>query len=212
MMENEVLRVTVQVSDKERAHMGRRMRKYRPRALQRRFRLAAVAAGLGYAALLWAHMHFLGQTAEGIGAVCDMFVPYDGDTDGCFQMTDQALETLRYTSYTLIAALVLVAVYLCWFFGSAWRGNFRSLNGRTFVYEISAQGFSSTEEGWARTVYTWKGVRQVVRDNDVLLVFVDVGVAYFLPLRAFATPEEGGRFFAQAQAWHQAAQNDKTLS
>lgn len=201
-MNNDFLRVTVEMSDAERKIMGKRLRKYRPKAVRQRFWRVGAIVWLLTCVLMGIFFYCLPRGMDGLYGVCSV---YAEDWEACAALLEEGVRLLRFAFYSLIGAFVLLAWHLVWIYESQWRANFRPLNGREFVYDISAEGFTSHEFGVSRTHYTWTGVVCVVRDERYLLVFVDQGAAFGIPWRAFADPAQGEAFAAQAQTWHAAA-------
>lgn len=211
-MNEEALRIRLQFTDKQRRQVGKRIRKYLPPAVLRRRRLTAWAVLAVYAGLLWLMYRFLSASSEAVYGNCFLFEVSEAEAEWCLEGAADAMHAQRNAFYTLLAGALLMVAYVHYCYASTWRSTFRSLNGRKFVYTIDPQGFVSEEADISRLYFPWTGVRQVVRDGDVLLIFVDKGVAYFVPLSAFFDQTEGERFFAQAKQWHAEAKHDQMFS
>lgn len=210
MHSEEVLRIRLQLSDAQRRQAGKRIRKHMPAVFHRRKRLTAWAVLAVYAGLLWLLYHFLSASTATIYGNCYLYGASEMQVDGCLEGAADAVRAQSHAMYVLLAGALLGIAYTHYSYLSTWRSALRSLNGREFLYTIDPQGFTGEEAGVSQLYFTWAGVRQVVRDGDMLLIFIENGVAYFVPLAAFADAAEGERFFVQAQAWH-TAQHDQML-
>lgn len=215
----ETLRVTTMPTDAERLAISRRMRKFHTPAVRRRYRLMAIGLWLLTAGIMVLFFRYFDVAQQFMRDACmdhlhSLILEVDSDAENeyghwllseCVAESDQAREALR---NAILCLLGFVVAYISYFF--YWQANrpravFHPLNGRTFDYTISAQGFTSEEPGMGKSIYQWRGIERIERDGDMLLFFIDKCAAHFINLRHFASESEAEHFLAKARQWKAAS-------
>ena len=204
MSHHDPLQIVFSVTSREQQRAGRRMCRYRPQSLKRRYWLATFLFVLIFAALFYGVIenlrritHFLWDGCYSLpqGEMSDRVAEmWDEWSGGC----DAVVDTLWQLPYWMTGLLLLVIFYLRWNYSLTLRALFDPLDGRQFVLSVSAEGLLMEEAGRTRLFYFWPTVSRVILDKEFLLFYVNRNVAWFIPLDRFANQAAAAAFFQQA--------------
>lgn len=204
MSHHDPLQIVFSVTSREQQRAGRRMCRYRPQSLKRRYWLATFLFVLIFAALFYGVIenlrritHFLWDGCYSLpqGEMSDRVAEmWDEWSGGC----DAVVDTLWQLPYWMTGLLLLVIFYLRWNYATAIRALLDAPDGREFVLSLSAEGLWVEEAGRTRLFYFWPTVSRVILDKEFLLFYVNRNVAWFIPLDRFANQAAAAAFFQQA--------------
>ncbi len=204
MSHHDPLQIVFSVTSREQQRAGRRMCRYRPQSLKRRYWLATFLFVLIFAALFYGVIenlrritHFLWDGCYSLpqGEMSDRVAEmWDEWSGGC----DAVVDTLWQLPYWMTGLLLLVIFYLRWNYATAMRALFDPPDGHKFVLSLSAEGLWVEEAGRTRLFYFWPAVSRVILDKEFLLFYVNRNAAYFIPLDRFADHAAAAAFFQQA--------------
>ena len=204
MSHHDPLQIVFSVTSREQQRAGRRMCRYRPQSLKRRYWLATFLFVLIFAALFYGVIenlrritHFLWDGCYSLpqGEMSDRVAEmWDEWSGGC----DAVVDTLWQLPYWMTGLLLLVIFYLRWNYATAIRALLDAPDGREFVLSLSAEGLWVEEAGRTRLFYFWPTVSRVILDKEFLLFYVNRNVAWFIPLDRFANQAAAAACFQQA--------------
>jgi len=205
MRHHDALQMVFSVSSREQRRASRRMCRYRPRDLQRRYWLGAPGAPGPFFALVFCLFFGVQLIASLLQKSC-AFLP--GDTvdadafaaqwDAWLGNRDSVLAALQHLFFWSLALLWLTIFYLRWNYSLMLRALLDPPDGRQFVLSVSAEGLLMEEAGRTRLFYFWPAVSRVILDAEFLLFYVNRNVAWFIPLDRFADSSAAENFFQQA--------------
>ena len=193
MSHHDALQMVFSVSSREQRRASRRMCRYRPRDLQRRYWLGALVALILFAVLYYGFFYDARRIATFLQERC-AFLPGDAmDAE-----RDSVLAALQHLFLWSLALLWLAIFYLRWNYSLALRALLDPPDGRQFVLSVSAEGLLMEEAGRTRLFYFWPAVSRVILDAEFLLFYVNRNVAWFSPRDRFADQAAAEFFFQQA--------------
>ena len=193
MSHHDALQMVFSVSSREQRRASRRMCRYRPRDLQRRYWLGALVALILFAVLYYGFFYDARRIATFLQERC-AFLPGDAmDAE-----RDSVLAALQHLFLWSLALLWLAIFYLRWNYSLALRALLDPPDGRQFVLSVSAEGLLMEEAGRTRLFYFWPAVSRVILDAEFLLFYVNRNVAWFIPRDRFADQAAAEFFFQQA--------------
>lgn len=205
MRHHDALQMVFSVSSREQRRASRRMCRYRPRDLQRRYWLGALVALVLFVALFYGFFADMQLIASFLQKSC-AFLP--GDTvdadafaaqwDAWLGNRDSVLAALQHLFFWSLALLWLTIFYLRWNYSLMLRVLLDPPDGRQFVLSVSAEGLLMEEAGRTRLFYFWPAVSRVILDAEFLLFYVNRNVAWFIPRDRFADQAAAEFFFQQA--------------
>jgi len=201
MRHHDSLQMVFSVSSREQRRASRRMCRYRPRDLQRRYWLGALVALILFAALYYGFFYDARRIATFLQERC-AFLP--GDTVDAER--DSVLAALQHLFFWSLALLWLTIFYLRWNYSLMLRALLDPPDGRQFVLSVSAEGLLMEEAGRTRLFYFWPAVSRVILDAEFLLFYVNRNIAWFIPLDRFADQAAAESFFQQALAFKEHSQ------
>lgn len=202
MRHHDALQMVFSASSREQRRASRRMCRYRPRDLQRRYWLGALIL---FAALYYGFFYDARRIATFLQERC-AFLPGDAmdadafaaQWDAWFVNREAVLSALQHLFFWSLALLWLAILYLRWNYATAIRALLDAPDGREFVLSISTEGLLVEEAGRTRLFYLWPAVSRVILDKEFLLFYVGRNVAWFIPLDRFAKHAAAEAFFQQA--------------
>ena len=205
MRHHDALQMVFSVSSREQRRASRRMCRYRPRDLQRRYWLGALVALILFAALYYGFFYDARRIATFLQERC-AFLPGDAmdadafaaQWDAWFVNREAVLSALQYLFFWSLALLWLTIFYLRWNYSLMLRALLDPPDGRQFVLSVSAEGLLMEEAGRTRLFYFWPAVSRVILDAEFLLFYVNRNIAWFIPLDRFADQAAAEFFFQQA--------------
>ena len=205
MSHHDPLQIVFSVTSREQRRAGRRMCRYRPRELKRRYWLGALIAIVLFAPLYGGFFFDARRIATFLQESC-AFLPGDevdadvfaAQWDAWLGNRDSVFAALQRLFFWSLALLWLVIFYSRWNFSTALRTLLDSPDGREFLLSISAEGLLVEEAGRTRLFYLWPAVSRVILDKEFLLFYVGRNVAWFIPLDRFAKHAAAEAFFQQA--------------
>ena len=205
MRHHDALQMVFSASSREQRRASRRMCRYRPRDLQRRYWLGALVALVLFVALFYGFFADMQLIASFLQKSC-AFLP--GDTvdadafaaqwDAWLGNRDSVLAALQHLFFWSLALLWLTIFYLRWNYSLMLRALLDPPDGRQFVLSVSAEGLLMEEAGRTRLFYFWPAVSRVILDAAFLPFYVNRNVAWFIPLDRFADSSAAENFFQQA--------------
>lgn len=202
---NDTLQIAFSVTSREQWRAGRRMCRYRPRELKRRYWLGALLALIIFAVLYYGFFYDARRVAVFLQENC-AFLPgdevdtdvFEAQWDAWFVSRDSVFAALQRLFFWSLALLWLAIFYLRWNYSIALRALLDPPDGREFRLSISAEGLLVEEAGHTRLFYLWPAVSRVILDREFLLFYVNRNVAWFIPLDRFANQAAAEAFFQQA--------------
>ena len=202
---NDTLQIAFTVTSREQWRAGRRMCRYRPRELKRRYWLGALLALIIFAVLYYGFFYDARRVAVFLQENC-AFLPgdevdtdvFEAQWDAWFVSRDSVFAALQRLFFWSLALLWLAIFYLRWNYSIALRALLDPPDGREFRLSISAEGLLVEEAGHTRLFYLWPAVSRVILDREFLLFYVNRNVAWFIPLDRFAKHAAAEAFFQQA--------------
>ena len=205
MSHHDALQMVFSVSRREQRRASRRMCRYRPRELKRRYCLGALLFVGLFAALFYGFFADTQYIAAFLQERC-AFLPgdtvdaerYEAQWDAWFVNRDSVLAALQHLFFWSLALLWLTIFYLRWNYSLALRALLDPPDGRQFVLSVSAEGLLVEEAGRTRLFYFWPAVSRVILDAEFLLFYVNRNVAWFIPRDRFADQAAAEFFFQQA--------------
>ena len=201
MRHHDALQMVFSVSSREQRRASRRMCRYRPRDLQRRYWLGALVALVLFVALFYGFFANTQHIAAFLQERC-AFLPGDAvDAE-----RDSAFAALQHLFFWSLALLWLAIFYLRWNYSLALRALWDPPDGRQFVLSLSAEGLLVEEAGRTRLFYFWSAVSRVILDAEFLLFYVNRNVAWFIPRDRFADQAVAEFFFQQALQFKERSQ------
>ena len=213
MRHHDALQMVFSVSSREQQRASRRMCRYRPRDLQRRYWLGALAALVLFAALFYGFFADTQLIASFLQENCAFLPGDEADTDtfemqwdAWFANREAVLAALQHLFFWSLALLWLAIFYLRWNYSLALRALLDPPDGRQFVLSVSAEGLLVEEAGRTRLFYFWPAVSRVILDKEFLLFYVNRNAAYFIPLDRFADSSAAENFFQQALQFKERSQ------
>lgn len=205
MRHHDALQMVFLVSSREQRRASRRMCRYRPRDLQRRYWLGALVALVLFAALFYGFFADTQLIASFLQESCAFLPGDEADTDtfemqwdAWFANREAVLAALQHLFFWSLALLWLTIFYLRWNYSLMLRALLDPPDGRQFVLSVSAEGLLMEEAGRTRLFYFWPAVSRVILDAEFLLFYVNRNVAWFIPLDRFADSSAAENFFQQA--------------
>jgi len=205
MSHHDPLQIVFSVTSREQRRAGRRMCRYRPRELKRRYWLGALIAIVLFAPLYGGFFFDARRIATFLQESC-AFLPGDeievdafaAQWDVWLGNRDSVFAALQRLFFWSLALLWLAILYLRWNYATAIRALLDAPDGREFVLSLSAEGLLVEEAGRTRLFYLWPAVSRVILDKEFLLFYVGRNVAWFIPLDRFAKHAAAEAFFQQA--------------
>ena len=205
MRHHDALQMVFSVSSREQRRASRRMCRYRPRDLQRRYWLGALVALVLFAALFYGFFADTQLIASFLQESCAFLPGDEADTDtfemqwdAWFANREAVLAALQHLFFWSLALLWLTIFYLRWNYSLMLRALLDPPDGRQFVLSVSAEGLLMEEAGRTRLFYFWPAVSRVILDAEFLLFYVNRNVAWFIPRDRFADQAAAEFFFQQA--------------
>ena len=205
MRHHDALQMVFLVSSREQRRASRRMCRYRPRDLQRRYWLGALVALVLFAALFYGFFADTQLIASFLQESCAFLPGDEADTDtfemqwdAWFANREAVLAALQHLFFWSLALLWLTIFYLRWNYSLMLRVLLDPPDGRQFVLSVSAEGLLMEEAGRTRLFYFWPAVSRVILDAEFLLFYVNRNVAWFIPRDRFADQAAAEFFFQQA--------------
>lgn len=213
MRHHDALQMVFSVSSREQRRAGRRMCRYRPRELKRRYWLGALLALVLFAVLYYGFFYDARRAAVFLQGHCAFLAGDEADTDtfaaqrdAWFVNREAVLAALQHLFFWSLALLWLAIFYLRWNYSLALRALLDPPDGRQFVLSVSAEGLLVEEAGRTRLFYFWPAVSRVILDAEFLLFYVNRNIAWFIPLDRFADQAAAESFFQQALAFKEHSQ------
>ena len=205
MRHHDALQMVFSVSSREQRRASRRMCRYRPRDLQRRYWLGALVALVLFAALFYGFFADTQLIASFLQESCAFLPGDEADTDtfemqwdAWFANREAVLAALQHLFFWSLALLWLTIFYLRWNYSLMLRALLDPPDGRQFILSVSAEGLLVEEAGRTRLFYFWPAVSRVILDAEFLLFYVNRNVAWFIPRDRFADQAAAEFFFQQA--------------
>ena len=213
MSHHDALQMVFSVTSREQRRAGRRMCRYRPRELKRRYWLGALLALVLFAVLYYGFFYDARRVAVFLQEHCAFLPSDEADTDtfaaqwdAWFVNREAVLAALQHLFFWSLALLWLVIFYLRWNDSLTLRALLEPPDGRQFVLSLSAEGLLVEEAGRTRLFYFWPAVSRVILDAEFLLFYVNRNIAWFIPLDRFADQAAAESFFQQALAFKEHSQ------
>lgn len=205
MRHHDALQMVFSVSSREQRRASRRMCRYRPRDLQRRYWLGALIAIMLFALLYGGFFFDARHIATFLQESC-AFLPGDeievdafaAQWDAWLGNRDSVFAALQHLFFWSLALLWLTIFYLRWNYSLMLRALLDPPDGRQFILSVSAEGLLVEEAGRTRLFYFWPAVSRVILDAEFLLFYVNRNVAWFIPRDRFADQAAAEFFFQQA--------------
>ena len=154
MRHHDALQMVFSASSREQRRASRRMCRYRPRDLQRRYWLGALIL---FAALYYGFFYDARRIATFLQERC-AFLPGDAmdadafaaQWDAWFVNREAVLSALQHLFFWSLALLWLTIFYLRWNYSLMLRALLDPPDGRQFVLSVSAEGLLMEEAGRTR--------------------------------------------------------------